>query len=127
MGLGKSLKKAFKSAVGVATLGAIKGGSEGWLGGTKGVTNILSLGAAGEGAIPNILNPNLKMPDVNIPDREAQFTAPNPTSLENVLANVDIGDAGEGELSLDPYRPRIRRQNTGLSNNVSQAGTGIRV
>lgn len=127
MGLGKSLKKAVKGAVKVATLGGVDGSKGGWLGGTKGITNVLSLGTVGEGPIPNLLNPNanLQIPDINIP--ADQFTAPNPTSLEAVLANVDVGAEGEGELSLDPYRPRLNRRNSGLSNNVSVSGTGIKV
>ena len=117
MSLGSSLKKALKKATKVATLGlsenkAFKNAATGIL--TGGLTTAAS-----------VLAP--KMPNLAFPDVADQFKAPDPTNLENVLANVDLADAGEGELSLDPYRPRLRRQNTGLSNNVSQGGTGLRV
>lgn len=141
MGFGKSFKKAFKSVkkvvkttAKVATLGAVDGKNGGWLGGTDGVLNVFSLGTVGEGPLSNPLMP--KTPEINIPDMsttvnvpEAQFIPPDPTSLEGVLANVDLGDAGDqgDTLSLDPYRPSLKRKNTGISGTSSVGGTGVKV
>ena len=50
------IKKAFKKVVKVATLGAVDGKKGGWLGGTSGALNLVSLGTVGEGPIKGPLN-----------------------------------------------------------------------
>lgn len=82
--MGKKVKKVVKTVGKIATLGAIDGSKGGWLGGTKGVTNIFSLGTVGEGPIPNVVRPPVPdAPDMSGLERALQAQAMN--------ANVDLG------------------------------------
>lgn len=78
--MGKKLKKAVKGIVKVASLGAIDGSRGGWLGGTKGITNALTLGAS------DALTP--KVPTFDTSGLEDAISAQG-VAAQN--ANVDLG------------------------------------
>lgn len=118
--MGKSVKKVFKSAVKVATLGAIDGSKGGWLGGTKGLLNVATLGATD--AVGNVLNPKIPTTDMSGLEKALQAQATN--------ANVDLGldnvvDTEVGGTASSMAGSTRRRRNAGPGGVASSLGVRV--
>lgn len=122
--MGKKVKKVVKGVGKIATLGAIDGSKGGWLGGTKGVTNIFSLGTVGEGPVTNPLVP--KPANVDMSGTEAALAA-QAAAARN--ANIDLGldnvvDTEVGGTAATMANTRRRR--SGAAGGVASS-LGVRV
>ena len=117
--MGKKVKNVFKSAVKVASLGAIDGSSGGWLGGTKGLLNVASLGATD--AVGNVFNPKIPTTDMSGLERALQAQATNANvdlGLDNVV-NTEVGGTAGSMAST-------RRRRSGGAGGVASS-LGVRV
>lgn len=117
--MGKSVKKIVKTATKVATLGAIDGSKGGWLGGTKGLVSLGTLGASD--ALGGLVSPKLPTTDMSGLEKALQAQAMNANvdlSLNNV-ADIQAGGTADAQNST-------RRRRSATSGGVASS-LGVRV
>lgn len=118
--MGKKVKGLVKGITKVATLGAIDGSKGGWLGGTKGLLSLGTLGASD--AVGGLVNPKLpEAPDMSGLQSALQAQATN--------ANIDLGLNNVADIqaggTADSQNATRRRRSGGAGGVASSLGVRV--